>query len=340
MGHGATTADTKGERWYRLHRVLTPAGEFRIDSKGGLIEFKSIDSDEAVVEAFMAASTGQESKDGRRLFLNHQHRLVEEAGFNWDDYADMRRRIALMLCQEYLAQAPGESDLIIEAVGTLKDLQKALNLLALRLAQNYSESGVSPAVDGGEISPEAVVDASVSHTTGVSEGLSLQIKALIEYRAGLEDEIGKMMALSAPNITGLAGPLLGALLISASGGLEKLARMPGSRIQVIGAEQAMFRHLKKRGDPPKHGIIFQHPTISKSHWWQRGKIARSLAAKLAIAARLDTYSKVDRSEELRAGFMRRYEDVKKNHPTEPRKMKIIRAPKNAKKQGKRRGRRR
>ncbi len=322
-----------------MHRVLTPAGEFHIDSKGLLKDFKSIDSDEEAVGSLMAGDAAQASEEvGIRLFLSRQRRLVEETGLTWEDYSDMRRRIALELCQAYLAQAPGDDDLIIEAVGTLKDLQKALNLLALRLAQNYTDSGVAPAFEGDEISPEAVVQASVSHTTSISEGLARQIKTLIEYRAGLEDEIGEMMARTAPNISGLAGPLLGARLIAASGGLGKLAASPGSRIQVLGAERAMFRHLKERADPPKHGIIFQHPTISKSPWWQRGKIARSLAAKIAIAARLDAYSNVDRSEELRTDFMRRYETVKKSHPTEPRRMKIIRASKTVKKKGRRRGR--
>ncbi len=323
-----------------MHRVLTPAGEFHIDSKGGLIDFKSIDSDEEVVGLLMTPSAAPTTPEGVLLFLSHQRTLVEETGLKWEDYSEMRRRVALGLCQTYLARAPGDDDLIIEAVATLKDLQKALNLLALRLAQNYTESGVAPAFEGEEVSPEAVVDAGVSHTTNVSEGLSLQIKGLIEYRAGLEEEIGEMMACTAPNLSGLAGPLLGARLISAAGGLGKLAVFPGSRIQVIGAEQAMFRHLKKRGDPPKHGIIFQHPTISKSPWWQRGKIARSLAAKLAIAARIDTFSKEDRSEELRASFMRRYEAVKKSHPSEPRRMKVVRAPKTSKKKGRRRRRKR
>ncbi len=323
-----------------MHRMLTPAGEFKFNSTGGLIEFKSIDSDEEVVKLLMTPSAAPTTSEDVRFFLSHQHMLVEKTGLTWEDYSEMRRRVALGLCQAYLARAPGDDELIIEALGTLKDLQKALNILALRLAQNYTESGVAPAYEGEEISPETIVDTGVSHTTNVSEGLARQIKALIEYRGGLEEELEIMMMRTAPNLSGLAGPLLGARLIAAAGGLGKLAVSPGSRIQVLGAERAMFRHLKERGDPPKHGIIFQHPTISKSPWWQRGKIARSLAAKLAIAARIDTFSKEDRSEALRADFMRRYEAVKKSHPSEPRRMKVVRAPKTVKKKGRRRGRKR
>jgi nucleolar protein 56 len=67
--------------------------------------------------------------------------------------------------------------------------------------------------------------------------------------------------------------------------------MPASRIQVIGASKALFRHLKYGTKPPKHGVIFQHPLVRGSHPNNRGKIARTLAAKIAIAARLDFYSK-------------------------------------------------
>jgi nucleolar protein 56 len=319
---------------------MTPAGEFQIDSQGSLVDFAPVDSDDAAVEALVSSSTDILSLEGFKLFLSRQNELIESVGLSWEDYSEMRRRVALGLCKVYLAQTPGDDDLIIEAIGTLEDLQKALNLLALRLAQNYTESGVAPHYEADEIIPEAVVDVSVSHSTRISEGFAGQIKALIEYRAWLEDEIGGLMEQTAPNISGLVGPLLGARLIAVSGGLGKLAASPGSRIQVLGAQRAMFRHLKERGDPPKHGVIFQHPTISKSPWWQRGKIARSLAAKIAIAARIDKFSKVDRSAELRADFMRRYEDVKKAHPNEPRRMRIVRAPKALKKKSRRRGRKR
>ncbi|HYC19458.1 MAG TPA: hypothetical protein VEF35_02395, partial [Candidatus Bathyarchaeia archaeon] len=74
-------------------------------------------------------------------------------------------------------------------------------------------------------------------------------------------------------------------------GLGSLARMPASRIQVMGASKALFKHIKYGTKPPKHGVIFQHPLVRGSHPNIRGKIARILAAKIAIAARLDFYSK-------------------------------------------------
>ena len=97
------------------------------------------------------------------------------------------------------------------------------------------------------------------------------------------------MKSSAPNINSLIGSTIGARLIMKAGGLNKLARLPSSTIQILGAERALFRAMKTGGKPPKHGIIFQHNTIHSSPRWQRGKIARLLAGKVAIASRIDAF---------------------------------------------------
>ncbi|HEX7628294.1 MAG TPA: rRNA biogenesis protein, partial [Candidatus Methanoperedens sp.] len=53
---------------------------------------------------------------------------------------------------------------------------------------------------------------------------------------------------------------------------------------------ALFKHLKGKAPSPKHGLIFRHPFINTAPKWQRGKIARVLAAKISLASRLDLYS--------------------------------------------------
>ena len=93
----------------------------------------------------------------------------------------------------------------------------------------------------------------------------------------------------APNIRAVAGALLGARMISLAGGLQNLAMRPASTIQVLGAEKALFRSLKTGARPPKHGLIFQHTLLHDAKRWQRGKIARVIAGKLAIAARADAF---------------------------------------------------
>ncbi len=68
-----------------------------------------------------------------------------------------------------------------------------------------------------------------------------------------------------------------------------MASMPASTIQVLGAEKALFRSLKTGSHPPKHGLLFQHAMVHSAPRWQRGKIARAVAAKAVIAARVDVY---------------------------------------------------
>src|SRR4029453_7365969 len=78
-------------------------------------------------------------------------------------------------------------------------------------------------------------------------------------------------------------------LISKAGSLRRLAFSSASTIQILGAEKALFRALKSGARPPKHGLLFQHPMVHSAPKWQRGKIARAVASKVAIAARIDLY---------------------------------------------------
>src|SRR4030065_417735 len=102
-----------------------------------------------------------------------------------------------------------------------------------------------------------------------------------------------------PNFSAVAGPLLGARLLSVAGSLDRLAMMPSSTIQLLGAEKALFRHLKGEGKAPKYGILFGHPLIQQATKETKGKVARLVAAKLSIAARLDRFAGKDEGESLR-----------------------------------------
>ncbi len=166
-------------------------------------------------------------------------------------------------------------------------------------------------------------------------------REMYDLRRRLTDYIETVMKEVAPNVTALVGPLLGARLISLAGGLEKLARMPASTIQVLGAEKALFRALRTGGKPPKHGIIFQYPDIHKSPKWQRGKIARALAAKLAIAAKVDAFTGRFIGDKLREELRTRIDEIKRIYAKPPvRKKEEKPVPRRSgKPRGRRRGRR-
>ena len=145
------------------------------------------------------------------------------------------------------------------------------------------------------------------------------ILRLYELRRLLENYIDEAMMDVAPNIKGLVGSLLGARLIALAGSLRELATLPASTIQVLGAEKALFRALRTGTKPPKHGVIFTHPTIFKAPRWQRGKIARALAAKLAIAARIDAFGNEYKADLLKSEFEERVKEIKTLYAKPPKR---------------------
>lgn len=137
-----------------------------------------------------------------------------------------------------------------------------------------------------------------------------EIVRLYELKEEFEKYEEELCSKECPNLAHLGGPHIAAKLIAHVGSLKKLAMLPASTIQVIGAEKALFKHLKnKRVKPPKHGIIFQHAKISNSPKKVRGKIARTLAAKLASAAKADAFTKNFIAEKLKKQFEDRYKSV-------------------------------
>ena len=123
-----------------------------------------------------------------------------------------------------------------------------------------------------------------------------------------------------PNLSEVGSPEIAAKLVSHVGSLSKLALLPASAIQVIGAEKALFKHLKnKKIPPPKHGIIFQHAKISSSPKKVRGKIARTLANKLCLAAKADAFSKNKIGPTLKADFEKRFAEIMKQYEREKNK---------------------
>jgi nucleolar protein 56 len=133
---------------------------------------------------------------------------------------------------------------------------------------------------GGEISGRELERARALATLALT---------LSGERDRLNSYVESTMKRISPNVSEVAGATIGARLMARAGGLDRLATLPASTIQVLGAEKALFRALKTGARPPKHGILFQHADVHLAPKWQRGKIARTIANKVAIAARVDFY---------------------------------------------------
>ncbi len=126
------------------------------------------------------------------------------------------------------------------------------------------------------------------------------VQGLFKTRKELADYLEKTAKETIPNMSAVAGSLISARMLALSGGLEKISRMPSSTIQLLGSEKALFRHLKDKSSPaPKYGALFAHPYIQNAPKELKGKVARLIAAKLSLAAKIDFFSKEDRGEEMR-----------------------------------------
>jgi len=205
-----------------------------------------------------------------------------------EDYISLLRAVAIKRAKEQIAAAFARPDArVMQLIGGIDDIDESINLLSERLLE----------WDILEFETSRTSDFTETHDSQSTTYLTLKhefaesIERLTEMRKKTAGAIELEMHAIAPNLSSLAGELLGARLIARAGGLESLARMPASKIQVMGASKALFKHLQFGAKPPKHGLIFQHPLIRGSPLNKRGKIARTMAAKLAIAARIDFYSK-------------------------------------------------
>jgi nucleolar protein 56 len=182
-----------------------------------------------------------------------------------------------------------------EAVRAAADLDRVRNLIGERLGTWVSRD--RPEVDPGDHDRAAREAMSTPESSTLSprdpsltearRRLAELFRAVEGTRHALTQAIEATAPVRAPNVSALLGPELSARMIAQAGGLERLARLPSSTVQVLGAERAFFEHLRGRAPPPRHGLLFLHPAIQSAPRGERGKLARALAGKVSIAARLD-----------------------------------------------------
>ncbi len=215
-----------------------------------------------------------------------------EAGVVTDEseYHDLLRACTLQAFEAELDTLSGAADrTLIQLVRTYDATGQADHELRQRVAEAITE-GSATEVSETEIPVlrEALEDEGTP--------LASELDRLLETLESLQDDLDAMEATLlkqsmsvAPNLSHLAGPMLAARLISVAGSLEELAKLPSSTLQVLGAEGALFAHLRGEATSPKHGLIFTHPAVRSAPTADRGSIARTLAGKLTIAARIDHY---------------------------------------------------
>jgi nucleolar protein 56 len=218
--------------------------------------------------------------------------LAVESGFAADDgdyYAALHDAAVTATREAAMEREQADDRQLVHAVRAMDDLARTANELAERVAEwggaafGDDGAGVAYARDLAGRDPDGATERRVV-------GLARQVVALDDEAERARTFVERRAPEVAPNLTDLAGAVLAARLVALAGGLEDLAKLPSGTVQVLGAEDALFAHLRGHAPSPKHGVIFTHEYVRGIRPDDRGSAARALAGKLSIAARVDYYS--------------------------------------------------
>jgi nucleolar protein 56 len=268
-------------------------------------------------------SPGDQLREELPALARQNNMVRDEQGF-----FDLGRQVSTLLTRGAVQDALGGKEAqITQTVQLLGELDTSLNGLSSRVREWYSlhypelsriirdhERYLRFVIEIGDrasVTREKVESLGLQRreVTGVIKGaegsmgapigqedlaeiqrLASQVLNLYDYRGKLTEYISTLAEEVTPNLSVLAGATLAAKLVEKAGGVKRLAMMPSSSLQILGAEKALFRAVKTKAKPPKHGLIFQHPYVNSAPRGIRGLRARHLAAKLSIAARADAFS--------------------------------------------------
>ncbi|RLI96975.1 MAG: hypothetical protein DRO99_03630 [Candidatus Aenigmatarchaeota archaeon] len=313
-------------------------GVFAFDEKMDLIDKILFPADPAEIANRLSSRCPEEEKMERKLSGYETDRSIGNPGeehlnkqarnlalkFKWvknnTEYNKILSKVNVLLTKQKMRETQPDR-ILMHAIGVLDEIDRTINVLVERLREWYglyfpeaerqlsNHDKFAEAVLAGRRDnlEDKTLSKLAKDTAGMEfsdddikqmQMLAKDIKSLFHTRKGMESYINSTAKSVMPNTTAIAGPLLASRMLALAGGLEKMSRMPSSSIQLLGAEKALFRHLKGGGKAPKYGILFSHPYVQKAPKDKKGKVARLVAAKISLSARTDFYSKDDHSEEM------------------------------------------
>ena len=245
-----------------------------------------------------------ENESSYRILRKQFRSLAKDiAEKNGKHLAEFLNEFGIKYSMSFLSVAVTRDKLLLQASSALEDMTRITNIYAERLWEwfslHYPEANRKDIVENvahygnRKNFPKFVSSLGIELKESDEKALksySLMIKESMEGKKRLEKYVAETSKDIMPNFSSIIDPLLAARFLSLAGSLEKLARMPASTIQLLGAEKALFRHLKQQGKSPKFGILFQDGRIQSAPEDKRGKVARIISSKLMQAARIDFYS--------------------------------------------------
>jgi len=291
---------------------------------------------------------------GRSKWLKQQ-KLDIKPIVDLDEYERFIRQVTVELARVAVTAAAAKRDLYaVQAVRAIDDIDRTINLFAGRIREWYglhfpeldrivekhdtyarlvADLGLRSNFTEENLEKEGIpkerlqqIAVSARKSMGASfpdedlewlRSFCRDTLELFKFREKAEAYVDGVMKEAAPNTTAILGPLLTARMMSIAGGLQNLAKMPASTMQVLGAEKALFRSLKTGARPPKHGVIFQYASIHQSPRWQRGKIARALSGKVAIATRIDAFGGDFMGDKLAKALEKKISEIQEKYKEPP-----------------------
>lgn len=326
------------------------AGLFVFNDKNTLKGFKLFDKNpEEIAKKIDMIEKGEEIQEIKELrnefkdleigqpnqaseFLKENFRkVILSTGFvkNDSELNQILNSVALARAKNKISLIERRDKLIVQTIAALSDLEKILNVMSERLREWYGLHYPELDIKDHERFAEKLAEKGFRENFEdfkKSMGMQLKeddVKVLQEYasrlkelyvlKKNIEKYLGKIVPEEIPNLNALLGSTLAARLLALAGSLERLAKMPSSTVQLLGSEKTLFKFLKekKKGKPPRFGLLYLHPDISTTKRELQGKVARLLSSKLAVAARADFYTKKDMSKELVEDYKKKLQEILK-----------------------------
>ncbi len=295
---------------------------FDLDTENKLIMIDSAKTEEDLLKKHECSIANDLQKDlARDYFLE-----------NFENYAKDYRNAGFKETSRILKSSVNPDNFIIQTASTIMELDKISNMLSRRLDEYYGlylpelmpnvkDNKRFALLVSSKSKKELMNDLKISKTIGADMhdndvepmiDLAKQINDLFNLRDKYEAYLNNVLKTHMPNVHSLLGTMITAKLLVNAGSLLRLSRFPASTVQTLGAETALFRHLKTGARCPKYGHLFNHPYIAKSKPRQRGKVARMLADKTSILAKIDYFKGEFKGDEIKAALEKKIDIINKD----------------------------
>jgi nucleolar protein 56 len=249
------------------------------------------------------------------------------------EFNQLLTKVNIELTKVKIKKAIERDRIVIQTNGAIEELDKSINILVERLREFFGlhfpemdraiadhrryasiieRFGSREKIEDPELkqlAPKTMGTDFTQDDVKAAQALAGEVIRLYELREALAKYLEKLLKEVAPNFTELVGPSIAAKLISRAGGLGKLARAPSSFIQLVGAEKSLFRYLHGVGKSPRFGILATHPIVQSAPENLKGRLARTIASKLSIAAKMDYYSKEYKADKLKKELGERIKEI-------------------------------